>query len=140
MRAMLLVVLEFRVFDALILGVARQRVALLLGDFVLGHHGVFASVRLRVLGFQERLGVGRRLDVLGLGFLHAHVFVIALLGLASVLGGLVVGVGLRDRGFVFVLPVPLGRARGIDAAHGKEAQHPGANRFRYRQSSQHGPV
>src|SRR5258706_15447401 len=109
---MLLVVPELRVLDALILGVARQRIALFLGNLVLGDHGVFTRVRLRGLGLQQRLGIGRRLDVLGLGFLHAHIFIVTLLGLARVLRSLVVGVGPCDRGFVFVLPVPFGRARG----------------------------
>src|SRR5206468_10651200 len=108
-----------RVLDALILRIARQRVAFFLRDLVLRHHRVFAGVGNRILGLQARLGVGHHLGVLCLGFLHAHVLVVALLGLASFLRGLVVGIRAGDRGLVFVLPVALGCAGGIGGADGK---------------------
>src|SRR2546430_9652502 len=92
----LLLVLGFGVTNARILRVTRHCVALFLRDLVLRLHLVFLGIGHSCRGLAFRLGVRDNLDVLRLGFLHAHVLVVARLRLACVLRRLVICVCLGN--------------------------------------------
>src|ERR1700682_2456577 len=118
---LLLVILHFRVADAGVFRTTRHRVALLLGDLVVGVRLVFACVGHRCGGLAFRLGISGCPDVCCLGFLHADVLVIALAGLAGFLGGLVIGVSVRDGLLVRSLALRFVGIGGLNAG-GKRAQ------------------
>src|SRR6266404_1178807 len=134
---LLLVILHFRVSDAAVFRIPGHRIALLLGDLVVGVHLVFACIGHRCPGLAFRLGVSGCLDMRCLGFLHADILVIALAGLAGLLGSLVVGVSMRDgllvRGFALCF-IGIG---GLNAA-GKRAQRRCQEQFSDRKF--HGPT
>src|SRR6266550_7237056 len=118
---LLLVILHFRVADAGVLRIAGHRVALLLGDLVVGVHLVFLCVGHRCRGLAFRLGVSGCLDMRCLCFLHADVLVVALARLAGLLGRLVIGVRMRHRLLVLGLALRLAWIRGLHTAD-KRAQ------------------
>src|SRR6266699_1324490 len=118
---LLLVILHFRVSDAGVFRIPGHRIALLLGDLVVGIHLVFLCVGHRYRGLAFRLGVSGCLDMRRLGFLHADILVIALAGLAGLLGSFVVGVSMRDRRLVLGLALRFVGIGGLNAG-GKRAQ------------------
>src|SRR6266851_1531023 len=118
---LLLVILHFRVADAGVFRITGHRIALLLGDLVVGVHLVFLCVGHRCRGLALRLGVSGCLDMRRLGFLHTDVLVIALAGLAGLLRSLVVGVSMRDRRLVLGVALRFVRIRGLNTG-GKSAQ------------------
>src|SRR5581483_822974 len=87
--------------------VAREAVALLLGDRTVRFALVFARFGVHARGLALGLRVGLRLLLRGLRFLHAHVLLIALHAVAARLGGLVFRVGRGDALLVLGLRVAL---------------------------------
>src|SRR5262249_22811606 len=104
----LLAVLGLRLFDALILGVAAHRIALLLRHLVFRVHLRVARVGHGGGGLEVSLGVRLGLVAGRLGFLDAHVLVIAFLRVAGLLRRLVVGVGTVHHPLVVGLGLLLG--------------------------------
>src|SRR5262249_50388736 len=126
----LLAVLGLRLLDALILGVATHRIALLLRHLVFRLHLRIAGVGHGGGGLEVSLGVRLGLVAGRLSFLDAHVLVVACLSVAGLLRGLVVGVGTVHRRVVVGLGLLLGLfvgggrrvcAEGNDTADGDRA-------------------
>src|SRR3981081_1140628 len=118
---LLLVILHFRVLDAAVLRIPGHRIALLLGDLIVGVHLVFLCISHCRRGLAFRLGVSGCLDMRCLGFLHADVLVIALASLAGFLGSRVVGVSVRGGLLVRGLALRFVRIGGLNTG-GKGAQ------------------
>src|SRR5450631_371052 len=125
----LLLILHFRAGDARVLGIARQRVALLLRNLVVGFHLVFARVQHGVLRLARRLRICLGLVTVGLGLLHADVLVVALFAVARCRRGLVVRIGLGDGRVVLILDVLLRVGRRM-RAESEGAERTDANNCR----------
>src|SRR5438876_6097204 len=124
-RSGLLLVLRLGVTNARVLRVTRHGVALFLRDLVLRIHLVFPCIGHRSGGLAFRFGVRDDPDVLRLGFLHAHILVVARLRLACILCRLVVGIGLGNGRLVLGVALRLVWI-GCVRARGKHTQRRGA--------------